>query len=314
MDRGRAFARGLSAAFLLAIATVGLAAVERPHFRAERWLRAEARLDALTMRPRECLAPSSEDQAALVAIGRTAFRTSALLGGLAAKAGMSCASCHRDGRGNPAFAFPGVSGDPGTADVTSSLMSSHRGNGIFDPRPIPDLAVPAKVSRDPASPALATFVHGLVTEEFDGVEPGPATRDGLLAYLRALRSCVPDVPEPVTVEAALDDIGAATHAATIAIGQGDAATARLMLAGARSTLGDIDERYAAPGLESVRSELRDADRQLLMLQHAIDARAVSAIPQVARWHLSPRLVGALRAGAPRSYYDRAKLAALLGSD
>ena len=30
----------------------------------------------------------------------------------------------------------------GTADVTLSLFSSHRGNGVHDPRPIPDLSAP----------------------------------------------------------------------------------------------------------------------------------------------------------------------------
>ena len=100
---------------------------------------------------------------------------------------MSCATCHPSGRGNPAFLLPELSDKPGTADVTSSLMSSHRGNGVFDPKPIPDLTVPGKVSRDPASPALATFVHGLITEEFDGNEPPPVAFEGLLAYLRRPR-------------------------------------------------------------------------------------------------------------------------------
>ncbi|MGF7473737.1 hypothetical protein WFJ45_23635, partial [Salmonella enterica subsp. enterica serovar Minnesota] len=70
-------------------------------------------------------------------IGRAAFNSPLLLGGQAARAGLSCASCHRNGRGNPDFHFPGISGAPGTADVTASLLSSHRGDGQFNPKPIP---------------------------------------------------------------------------------------------------------------------------------------------------------------------------------
>jgi cytochrome c553 len=310
LDFRGAFARGLTAAFLLLAVTAATA--DRPRLRAERWLAAEARLEGLATRPRECLAaPGDARQAALIAIGRTAFRTPALLGGQAAKAGMSCASCHQGGRTNPGFDFPGLSGTPGTADVTSSLMSSHRGNGVFDPRPIPDLAMPGKIVRDSASPALATFVHGLVTEEFDGAEPGPAATVGLLAYVRAIRACTPDGAEPVRVDQALADIEAAVRAADDALALGDRASARLMLAGARATLGDIDERYALPGLAGARTRLREADRQLLEFQLAVDANAPGIAARIAGWRPSARLVMALRRGEPRSLYDRAHLTALL---
>ncbi len=309
MDFRGAFARGLTAAALLLLVA---AVADRPRLRAERWLAADARLEALSTRPKECLAaPEDARQAALVAIGRTAFRTPALLGGQAAKAGMNCATCHRNGRTNPGFDFPGLSGPPGTADVTSSLMSSHRGNGVFDPRPIPDLAAPGKIARDSASPALATFVHGLVTEEFDGAEPGPAATAGLLAYIRAIRACAPDGTERVTVSQALADVEAAVRAAGTALELGDAASARLMLAGARSTLGDIDERYALPGLEAVRTRLREADRQLLDLQLAVDAGAPGARARIAAWRPSAQLLAVLRRGEPRSLYDSGRLAALL---
>lgn len=81
-------------------------------------------------------------------------------GGQAARAGLSFESCHRSGRPHPQFLFPGASGAPGTADVTASLFSSHRGNGRDDPVPIPDLSGPRA--------RLAPFIHGLVTQEFDG--------------------------------------------------------------------------------------------------------------------------------------------------
>src|SRR5687768_90851 len=71
-------------------------------------------------------------------------------------------------RGNPDFLFPGLSGAVGTADVTSSIMSSHRGDGTINPKPIPDLAGPPAeriVSRAAESRALESFIRGLIVEE-----------------------------------------------------------------------------------------------------------------------------------------------------
>src|SRR5437899_8344601 len=98
---------------------------------------------ALGSVPTECLRiPADPALAAKVEVGRAAFRTPVILGGQAARAGINCETCHRDGRTNPDFLFPGVSGAPGPADVTNSLFSTHRGNGVDDPNPIPDLSGP----------------------------------------------------------------------------------------------------------------------------------------------------------------------------
>jgi hypothetical protein len=231
--------------------------------REARWLVPEALFAALSTEPAECLvAPRDPAECRAVAIGRAAFRAPLLLGGQAARAGMSCATCHRNGRANPAFLFPGLSGPPGTADVTSSLMSSHRGDHVVNPKPIPDLGGPRallKVSRDPASPALERFIHGLVAEEFDGPEPSPEVLAGLASYVRALR------PEgcrggdrPIRLG---ERLGEAETAVALARGaQGE--TRRLLLAAARSTLGAADERFRLPGLERDRDTLKAADEDL----------------------------------------------------
>ncbi len=219
--------------------------------------------ESLSREPVECLvAPSDSAERRAVAIGRAAFRTPLLLGGQAARAGMSCATCHRNGRANPAFFFPGLSGAPGTADVTSSLMSSHRGDHIDNPKRIPDLGGPRallKVSRDPADPALARFIHGLVTEEFDGPEPSPEVLAGLAAYVRALRpeGCR-GTDEPIRLGERLDEVDNAVTHARGAFGE----TRRLLLAAARSTLGAIDERFRLAGRERDREALRAADGTL----------------------------------------------------
>lgn len=263
MDRRGA----LAALFLIA----GGAAAPALPIKEAQWIDPPARLEALTRQPRECLAlPNHAGTRAQVAVGRALFRTPLLLGGQAARAGLSCASCHANGRGNPHFRFPGISGPPGTADITASLFSSHRGDGKDNPVPIPDLAIDLpKISRDPADPALRAFIRGLIVEEFDGLEPPPAALDGLTAYVRALRkdACPAQPSEPRTLEGELGESALAVFAAEQMIAAGDTATARLLLAAARSSLGRADERLlehkaARKRIAKLDDGLRDAQAAL----------------------------------------------------
>ena len=128
-----------------ALAIIGAAAAQVAPFplRAAKWLSPKDAVAALVEQPSECFAlPADPEFAWQAEVGRAVFRSPVLLGGQAAKAGVSCDTCHKNGRRNAELVFPGLSGDPGTADVTSSLMSTHRGDGVFNPRPIPDLAGP----------------------------------------------------------------------------------------------------------------------------------------------------------------------------
>ena len=246
-----------------------MAAGPPPALRAKSWLApgADAAV-ALTHRPTECLTtPADAETAYLVEVGRAAFRTPLVLGGQAARAGIDCETCHRGGRSNPDFDFPGVSGGPGTADVTTSVLSSHRGDGIDNPKPIPNLSGPKsalKVNQGPASGGLETFIHGIVTQEFDGDEPPPAVLKGLAAYVRALSpaACPVAATEPVTVIGALADVRRTIEAALAALDHGDGAAAALMVESARSQLGDIDERYAGDALAVERGALQRAAADL----------------------------------------------------
>ncbi|HZC15245.1 MAG TPA: hypothetical protein VE309_00640, partial [Caulobacteraceae bacterium] len=206
MDRqGRAAAVlsvGLAAVFTLAADKTDLSVIH-----AARWLSPGAdRVRALGSQPTECSRPASDPQTAYeIEVGRAAFRTPLLLGGQASRAGLACESCHRDGRNNPEFLFPGLSGAPGTADVTTSLFSTHRDDGIDNPKPIPDLSGPKsrlKISQAPDDPALGDFIHGIVTQEFDGAEPPPAVMAGLVAYVRSLSpdACPTTEREPLRAE------------------------------------------------------------------------------------------------------------------
>ncbi|MET1111984.1 MAG: hypothetical protein ABWX67_10710 [Allosphingosinicella sp.] len=266
MDQGRALARFLNA---LPLALLLGAAADGPNapIREARWLAPGKVHSGLTREPSECFArPADPAERRRAAVGRAVFRTPLLLGGQAARAGLSCASCHRNGRGNPDFLFPGLSGAPGTADITASLMSSHRGDGRFNPKPIPDLSGPRevlKISPDRRERALEAFIRGLIVEEFDGPEPAPETVDGLAAYVRALRpeACAPG-ERRVTLASRLALAGEAAELAAARQGE----TRRLLLAAARSQLGAIDERFALPAGAPARALLRQADGELRALR------------------------------------------------
>ncbi len=303
----------VSAALFLS-ATLALAADSAPPIRAMRWVPAGADpARAFATQPAECLRPPADPDARLaVEVGRAAFRTPVLLGGQAARAGLTCEACHRGGRDNPDFQFPGASGDPGTADVTLSLFSSHRGNGVHDPKPIPDLAGPRdrlKVAPDD----LPKFIHGLITQEFDGPEPPPAVLTGLAAYVRALdpAACPAAQPRlPVTPALLLDDARRALTAARAELAARDRPTAIAMVAAARARLFLLDERYA--GLPAERERLRAADAELAALQariregHAAADRAARIA--IDRWlTASHPLAAQLNTAQPRSLFDPARL-------
>ncbi|MGL4542852.1 MAG: hypothetical protein ACRCUI_10115, partial [Polymorphobacter sp.] len=254
----------LAAATALLVA-LGAAAPADVPLRALRWLAPGSDpIAALTTQPTECLTAAAVGDTA-VETGRAAFRSPLLLGGQASRAGLSCNACHREGRGNADFVFPGISGAPGTADVTASLFSPHRGDGIANAVPIPDLSVePQKISRNPASPALAAFINGLVVDEFDGAPPPPAVLAGLVAYVRALSpaACPATALQTTTLDSTLADADRAVVAAQAALAGGDRDTAAAMLLAARSQLGLVNERYAGAALAGDRALLKRADADL----------------------------------------------------
>lgn len=287
-----------------------MAAGAGPPLRAMLWAPRDVdTVRAFATQPTECLRPPADPATALsVEVGRAAFRTPIVLGGHAARSGLSCESCHRGGRGNPDFQFPGVSGAPGTADVTHSLFSARRGNGLDDPRPIPDLAAPKaalKVDQARSGRALEDFVTGLIVEEFDGPRPTPAVLDGLAAYVRALdpAACPTADREPVSVATLMADAGRALAAGQASLFKGDPATAVMMVAAARARLGLIDERFA--DLPAERARLRRADTRLAALQQAIRERRPQAAAGLRTWLArAPALEARLAAREPASLFDR----------
>lgn len=234
--------------------------------------------DSLASAPATCLQYPSE-QEPLVQAGLALFNTPGLLGGQAAKAGLSCASCHNNGRDNPHFLLSGVSEKPGSADVTSSFFSLARGNARFDPVPIPDLAMAGKVSRDPAIGALEPFIRNLIVEEFSGEEPSTVTLKSLATYVRATKPCVSNDKAPIS-RRLYDQIAIINGALTIAGKLADRGDRKhemsLLIAAARHQLGLISERYAGPKLNRERALLLAASRELQSLaQKGGSAKAIT---------------------------------------
>jgi hypothetical protein len=316
LDRKPAAARLLSL-ILAAAALGGAAAADLSRIHAARWLAPGAdRAVALGTVRTECLKPPVDpDQAYAVEVGRAAFRTPLLLGGQAARAGVMCETCHQGGRSNPDFFFRGLSGAPGTADVTSALFSSHRDDGIDNPKPIPDLGGPKaalKVSQDPASPALEQFIHGLVTEEFDGAEPPAGVLKGLGAYVRALspEACPAEARQALTVALYADNARRAVRAAEKALQRKDAATAAFMVEAARTPLGLIDERFDQPTSVRPRAALKAADQDLAAALAAVRAGDPHAGERLAVWLAQfPARIAEVQAEEPRSLFNRERLAA-----
>lgn len=242
----------------------------------------------LTMQPASCVA-SREDSG--VRRGELLFNSPLLLGGQAGKAGLSCAACHRNGRGNPDFVFNGISGMPGTADVTNGLFSSLRADKTFNPVPIPDLATQeGRVQVDRAREnELEDFLTAQIVEEFSGPLPSDQMVADLAAYIRALdaEACA-DLSEQTQSwrdEAARIDAG--LEAIEIAPRQAAYVSA------IRAAMGRLNNRYKGPEFGALRAELVKFSRDL--------ASAHSLSDLDANWQ---RISGSLADGEAQSLYNQ----------
>jgi hypothetical protein len=222
----------------------------------------------LTHAQGECLAARTPD----VEIGRALFRSPALLGGPAARAGLSCNACHSNGGVNARFLLPELTDRAGHADVSSEWASKVRGDGVLNPLAIPDLA---DVSQRTAfghlrEPSLDTFVRSVIVEEFQGEPPPAQAFDGMMAYLRALRSeACPAVGSGITLASAADDVRRTVVAAESA----DSATARFLLLAGQDAVGRIVERLPPRRFARDRLAFEALSRELGALRNADDLSA-----------------------------------------
>lgn len=296
------------------IGGAALSASPTPLLQLLRWTEAGSEIDTAATQPSVCLAFHGRDKATVHA-GMALFNTPTLLGGQAAKAGLSCASCHVNGRDNPHFLLPSLSSAAGTADVTSSFFSAARGNGVHDPVRIPDLARPGKVSRDSSDKALERFIRNLIVEEFSGNEPAPATLSAVSNYVRAIGPCAggDNTPQNRHVQDQIDLIDAALDGASLRQQTGDSQTVNLLIASARHQLGLISERYAGKHFATERRLLLDASRRLAAIANAGAESAIA--PSVETWRraFGRKIVPRLIAGEQRSLYSKDRITAAVSS-
>lgn len=234
---------------------------DAPLMRDARWTEASPALARdLTHAPGECLGDTNDE----VELGRALFRSSILLGGPAARIGLSCHSCHANGRVNARFLLPELTDRAGAADVTSEWASAVRGDGVMNPRAIPDLVDAGArdafgMGRDPS---LEHFVTSVITEEFQGAPPRPRAFAALIAYIRALRapSCPAEAETRLTLSDAADDVRRALAASEAS---GDEASAHLARFAARERIGFIVERLPPSRFARARRELEHLARDLI---------------------------------------------------
>ena len=146
--------------------------------------------DALD-RPREGLRSESRGDrlSYVVGLGDLAFNSPGILGDVARRAGISCATCHVNGASNAKLFIPGLSTRPGNFDTTGALFNPKADNHVLDPVRIPSLRGArhlAPYGHDGRSASLREFVRNVVVGEFAGPEPSPAILDALVAYIQEI--------------------------------------------------------------------------------------------------------------------------------
>lgn len=289
-----------------ALALCAFSADAPPLLRDAAWTQPSAALARdLTHAPGECLARGGDD----VELGRALFRTPALLGGPVARIGISCQSCHANGRVNARFLLPELTDRPGRADVTSEWASAVRGDGVMNPRPIPDLVdANARDAFGAAREPLEAFVRGVIVDEFQGAPPPDAAFAALIAYVRALegRAC-PQQDERLTLAHAAADVRRARAAASAYAH--DRATAALAILAAQDALGRIAERLPGEAFARDRRMLARLAGDLAAARDAPDlAHALADPAWTARFDA---LVRKLERRERETYFNEETLAAAL---
>jgi hypothetical protein len=273
----------------------------------ERAWTASADTRALLEQPAECLVSREP----VVEAGRALFRSPYLLGGPAARAGLSCNACHSGGTRNARFLLPELTDRPGAADVTSEWASKVRGDGIANPVDIPDLrGVTSRAAfgqgRDPS---LEHFVRSVIVDEFQGAPPSAEVVDSLIAYLRALDEgeCGASV-QSITLTSATDDVRRAVAAADGA----DAVLARPLLLAAQDAMGRIVERLPAARFGRERAGLEALARDLGAMRNAGDIGATMEIALPGWRTRFDATIARIARRERRTYFNERTLARALG--
>ncbi len=291
----------MKAAFaaLLLAATAGAPLV----LRAQAWTANDAALaHDLTHAPRECVGVLSAEAQA----GRALFRSPGLLGGPAARLGLSCNACHTNGRVNATFFLPELTNRAGAADVTSEWASKVRGDGVMNPREIPDLAgVGARPTHGRlADPSLEHFVHSVIEEEFQGQAPSPRAFNAVIAYLRSLDA---NICSPGEIAITLSDAAGDVRRAVSAAQGEDAATSSALILAAQNAMGRIAERLPQTRFGSQRAALEALSRELGAMRRSANV-AAALETDTAGWSVRfDAIIAQIEPREHETYFNEARL-------
>jgi hypothetical protein len=294
-------------AALAALVLAATASGAAPHLlRAQVWTADDVALaHDLTHAPRECVSALSPQAEA----GRALFRSPGLLGGPAARVGLSCNACHSNGRVNATFLLPELTNRAGAADVTSEWASKVRGDGVMNPRPIPDLAGVASrpTHGQHADPSLEHFVHSVIEEEFQGAPPSPQAFGDLVGYLHALdaQGCRGEVR--ISLRDATNDVRRAVSAAQRA----DPPTASALLLAAQDAVGRVVERLPEARFRRQRVALEAASRELGAMRYSADVRAALEAGAAGWSARFDAVIAQIAQQERRTYFNEATLRAAL---
>ena len=232
-----------------------------------KWIKPDTDVvQALSVEPTECLADTALHDP-MVQLGRAAFRSPFLLGGQAARQGLTCQACHRQGQTSTNFFVVGLSDEPGTADVTNFHFSDDLGDEVFNPSLIPSLSDDVQgVDYNPEVAELEQLVRRLITKEFNGAAPDPLIFDGLLSYLRALdnKNCstadddYPKLKGEALLEYNIDSIS--NMFAVLKQADYPDIPKQFMIASLRSDIGRLYSRY--PKSKAIQSDLKELGQSL----------------------------------------------------
>jgi cytochrome c peroxidase len=141
--------------------------------------------------PREIFASEAHGgkQSFTVALGNMLFSSADIFGEPARSAGISCETCHAAGHANLGLYVPGLSGPPGTFDVSNGFFHPIADDHVFNPVRIPSLRgvrFLAPYGRDGRIASLRDFTRNVIVGEFAGAEPDPLILDALVSYMQEI--------------------------------------------------------------------------------------------------------------------------------
>lgn len=122
----------------------------------------------------------------LIAYGDMLFDSPEIFGSPARELGIACSTCHNRSDINQRFFIPGVSHQPGAADVDGAFFNPMFNDRRSDPIDIPSLRglrFTGPYGRDGRFASIRDFSRNVIVNEFGGEEPTPFMLDALVAYM-----------------------------------------------------------------------------------------------------------------------------------